>query len=39
MKMKEEYEKAGLKLSIKKLISWHPVSSLYGILMGKQWKQ
>ena len=23
MKMKEEYEKAGLKLSIKKLISWH----------------
>ena len=31
MKVKEESEKAGLKLNIKKkLISWHLVSSLYG---------
>ena len=30
MKVKEESEKAGLKLNIKKLISWHPVSSLHG---------
>ena len=30
MKMKEESEKAGLKLSIKKLRSWHPVPSLHG---------
>ena len=31
MKVKEESEKAGLKLSIqKKLRSWHPVPSLHG---------
>ena len=30
MKVKEESEKAGLKLHIKKLRSWHPVPSLYG---------
>ena len=30
MKMKEESEKAGLKLNIQKQISWHPVPSLYG---------
>ena len=30
MKVKEESEKAGLKLNIKKLRSWHPVSSLHG---------
>ena len=29
MKVKEESEKAGLKLSIQKG-SWHPVPSLYG---------
>ena len=29
MKVKGESEKAGLKLSIKKLISRHPVSSLH----------
>ena len=39
MKAKEESEKAGLKLNIKKLRSWHPVSSLHGKEMGKQWKQ
>ena len=30
MKGKEESEKAGLKLSIQKLRSWHPVPSLHG---------
>ena len=37
MKVKEENEKVGLKLSI--LRSWHPVPSLHGKQMGKQWKQ
>ena len=30
MKVKEESEKADLKLSIQKLMSWHPVPSLHG---------
>ena len=30
MKVKEESEKVGLKLSIKKRRSWHPVPSLHG---------
>ena len=30
MKVKEESEKAGLKLDNKKLRSWHPVPSLHG---------
>ena len=30
MKVKEESEKVGLKLSIQKLRSWHPVLSLHG---------
>ena len=30
MKLKEESEKAGLKLNIKKWRSWYPVSSLHG---------
>ena len=30
MKAKEESENAGLKLNIKKLISWHLVLSLHG---------
>ena len=30
MRMKEESEKAGLKLNIKKLRPWHPVPSLHG---------
>ena len=38
--VKEKSEKAGLKLNIqKKLRSWHPVPSLHGKWMGKQWKQ
>ena len=30
IKLKEESEKAGLKLNIQKLRSWHPVPSLHG---------
>ena len=39
MKVKEESEKASLKLNIQKLRSWHLVPSLHGKWMGKQWKQ
>ena len=39
MKVKEEREKAALKLNIKKIRSWHLVSSLHNKQMGKQWKQ
>ena len=39
MRVKEENEKAGLKLNIKKLRSWCPVPSLYGKQKGKRWKQ
>ena len=38
MRVKKESE-AGLKLNIKKQRSWHPVLSLHGKEMGKQWKQ
>ena len=38
MKVKEESEKIGLKLNIKKLRSWHLISSLPGKLMRKQWQ-
>ena len=34
MKVKEESEKAGFKLSIQK--TWHPVPSLHGKRRGKQ---
>ena len=30
MRLKEKSEKAGLKLNIQKLRSWHPVPSLHG---------
>ena len=30
MKLKEESDKAGLKLNIQKWRSWHPVPSLHG---------
>ena len=30
MRVKEESGKAGLKLNIRKLISWYPVPSLHG---------
>ena len=36
MKLKQESEKAGLKLSIKKLRSWHLVPSLHGKYKGKR---
>ena len=39
MKVKEESEKAGLKLNIQETKSWHLVPSLHGKQMGKQWKQ
>ena len=37
MKVKEESEKTGLKLNIKKQRSWHLVPSLHGKWLGKQW--
>ena len=37
-KVKKESGKAGLKLNIKKQRSWHPVSSLHGKQMRKQWE-
>ena len=39
MKVKEESEKVGLKLTFRKLRSWHLIPSLHGKYMGKQWKQ
>ena len=39
MKVKEESEKAGLKLNIQKLRSWHLVPSLHGKQMGRNCKQ
>ena len=36
MKAKEESEKVGFKLNIRKLRSWHLVPSLHGKQMGKQ---
>ena len=39
MKVKEESENVCLKLTFRKLRSWHLVPSLHGKQMGKQWKQ
>ena len=39
MKVKEESEKAGLKLNIQKPKIMHPVPSLHGKYTRKQWKQ
>ena len=39
MRVKEESEKVGLNLTFRKLRSRHPVPSLHGKSMGKQWKQ
>ena len=39
MRVKEESEKASLKLNIKKLRSWHPLPSVHGKQKGKRWKQ
>ena len=38
MRVKEENEKASLKLSIQKLRSWNLVPSLHGKHKGKKWK-
>ena len=38
MSAKEQSEKAGLKLNIKKRRSWHPIPLLHG-KWKKQWKQ
>ena len=38
MKVKEESGKAGLKLSVEKLTSWHLVPSLHGKHMGETWQ-
>ena len=38
MRVKKESEKAGLKLNIQNLRSWHLVSSLHGKWKGKKWK-
>ena len=37
MRVKEESEKAGLKLNIKKLRSWHLIPSFHGT--STSWKQ
>ena len=39
MKVKEESEKAGLKLNIQKTKKMHPVPSLHGKYVEKKWKQ
>ena len=39
MKMKEESEKDGLKLSIQTLKSWNPVPFFHGKYLGEKWKQ
>ena len=39
MKVKEDSEKAALKLNIHKIRSWHQVPSLHGRQTGKHCKQ
>ena len=39
MKVKEASEKVALGSTFRKLRLWHPVPSLHGKQMGKQWKQ
>ena len=39
MRVKEESEKAGLKLNVQKTKILHPVPSLYGKYEGEKWKQ
>ena len=38
MRVKEKSEKAGLKFSIRKLRSWHPIPSFHGKYKEKKWK-
>ena len=37
--VKDESEKANLKLNIQKRRSWHLVPSVHGKEVGKQWRQ
>ena len=39
MKVKEKSEKVGLNSTFRKLRSRHPVPSLHGKQMGRQWKR
>ena len=39
LKVKEESEKVAENSTFKNLRSWHPVPSLHGKEMEKQWKQ
>ena len=39
MKVKEKSEKAGLSSTFRKRRSRHPIPSLHGKQMGKQWRQ
>ena len=39
IKVKGDSRKAGLKLNFRKRTAWHPVPSLHGKQMSKQWKQ
>ena len=39
MRVKEESEKADLKLNVQKTKILHPVPSLYGKYEGEKWKQ
>ena len=39
MRVKEGSRKAGLKLNIQKLRSWHLIPSLHGKYKGEKWKQ
>ena len=38
IRVKEESEKAGLKLNIQNLRSWHQITSLHGKQKGKKWE-
>ena len=39
MRVKEESERASLKLNLKKTKIWHLAPLLFGKLKGKRWKQ
>ena len=39
MRVKEESEKAGLRLNVQKTKLLHPAPSLYGKYEGEKWKQ
>ena len=39
MKLREDSEKAGLKLNTQKMKIWHSVPSTHGKQMGEKWKQ